>query len=190
MPALWGERRRLTGMIALSILLPEIPWNVGYFTRLVTGRELFGLSDYMFDRRKPLWLQALSLFHVWLPGLALWSVRRLGCDPRAFMLAGEAVLLASYTFTRPEKNVNWVYGPGNKPQKKIPRGLYLCGAMIFFPVCIWWPTHRILERLCRRVPTSIPNPRSPPPTPNRQTAPTCIQSWERSNTRSAHTRAS
>ena len=149
-PALWGERRRLTGMIALAILLPEIPWNVGYFTRLVTGRELFGLSDYMFDRHKPVWLRALSLFHVWLPGLALWTVCRLGYDPRAFrtqMIAGEAVLLASYKWTRPEENVNWVYGPGNKPQKKLSRGLYLVTVMIFFPLCVWWPTHRMLKRL-------------------------------------------
>lgn len=149
-PALWGERRRLTGMIAISILLPEAPWNIGYFFRLLTGRELFGLSFYMFDRRKPWWLRALSLFHVWLPGLAVWSVRRLGYDPRAFraqLIAGEAVLLASYALTRPDENVNWVYGPGDKPQKKISRGLYLCTVMVLFPLCVWWPAHRILKRL-------------------------------------------
>lgn len=151
-PALWGERRRLASMVALSILLPEVPWNAGYFTRLITGRELFGLSYYMFDRTKPRWLRALSLFHVWLPGLALWSVRRLGYDPRAFavqVVTGEVVLLASYKLTRPEDNVNWVYGPGDKPQRKIPRALYLCAVMIFFPVCVWWPTHRLLKRLPR-----------------------------------------
>lgn len=148
--ALWFEQRRLTSMIALSIVLPEVPWNVGYFTRLLTGRELFGLSHYMFDRRKPRWLRALSLFHIWLPGLALWSVARLGYDRRALVsqiIAGESVLVASYALTRPEENVNWVYGPGDKPQTKIPRKLYLCAVMVFFPLCVWWPTHRILNRL-------------------------------------------
>src|SRR5438552_17380341 len=47
-PGLWREDRRLISMLALSALLPEVPWNVGYFTRLFTGRELFGLSHYMF----------------------------------------------------------------------------------------------------------------------------------------------
>jgi hypothetical protein len=148
-PALWGERRLLTSMIALSILLPEIPWNVGYLVRLATGRELFGLSAYMFDRKKPRWLRALSLFHVWLPGLAFWMLRRIGYDPRAFraqLVAGEAALIASYALTRAEENVNWVYGPGDKPQKRIPRGLYFCAVLVFFPLCLWWPTHRILKR--------------------------------------------
>jgi len=149
-PALWYEDRRLVSMLALTTLLPEVSWNLGYFTRLLTGRELLGLSHYMFDPKRPYWLRALSLFHVWLPWLLLWSVRRLGYDRRALhaqLVAGEAVLAASYVLTRPEENVNWVYGPGEKPQKKISRGLYLCAVMLFFPLCVWWPTHRILKHL-------------------------------------------
>lgn len=148
-PALWWEQRRLAGMIALSIVLPEVPWNVGYFTRLVTRRELFGLSHYMFDKTKARWLRALSLFHIWLPALAVWSVARLGYDRRALVsqiIAGEAVLVASYALTRPEENVNWVYGPGERPQTRISRKLYLCVVMVVFPLCLWWPTHRLLTR--------------------------------------------
>jgi hypothetical protein len=149
-PALWWEDRRLTSTLALSALLPEAPWNIGYFTRLFTGRELFGLSHYMFDPKKPYWLRALSLFHVWLPLLLLWSVKRLGYDRRAYqtqLVVGETVLLASCVLTRPEDNVNWVYGPGARPQERIPRGLYLCGVVVFFALGVWWPAHRILERL-------------------------------------------
>src|SRR5256885_4063754 len=68
-PALWCENRRLISALALSVTLPEVPWNLGYFTRLFTGRELFGLSHYMFESKRPYWLRALSLFHVWLPPL-------------------------------------------------------------------------------------------------------------------------
>jgi len=149
-PALWLEDRRLLSMLALSGVLPEAPWNVGYVVRLFTGRELFGLSSYMFDAKKPLWLRALSLFHVWLPLLLIWSVRRLGYDRRAFgtqVLVGEAVLAGSYVLAPPSENINWVYGPGEKPQKKMSPRLYLCGVMIFFPLCVWWPMHRILKRL-------------------------------------------
>ena len=149
-PALWLENRLLTSVLALSTLLPEIPWNLGYITRLLTGRELFGLSHYMFDRTIPRAVRALSLFHVWLPPLLLWMVRRLGYDRRALPIqiaAGEGVLLASYALAPPKENINWVYGPGEKPQKKLPRLLYLCAAMAFFPLCVWWPTHRMLKRL-------------------------------------------
>ena len=33
-PALWCENRRLISALALSVTLPEVPWNLGYFTRL------------------------------------------------------------------------------------------------------------------------------------------------------------
>lgn len=152
-PALWREDRRLMSILAVTVLLPEAPWNIGFFTRLLTGRELFGLSHYMFDSKKPLWLRALSLFHVWVPPLLVWSVRRLGYDRRALPLqiaAGEVVLAASYLLTAPEQNVNWVYGPGERPQTRIRRGLYLLGVMVLFPLCVWWPTHRILLTVSRR----------------------------------------
>jgi len=151
-PALWREDALLTSALALSVLLPEIPWNLGYFTRLLSGRELFGLSHYMFERKNPLWIRALSLFHVWLPPLLCWCVRRLGYDRRALpaqIVTGEAVLVASYALTPPAENVNWVYGPGEKPQNRLPRRLYLAGVMLFFPLCIWWPTHGLLKRLQR-----------------------------------------
>jgi hypothetical protein len=149
-PALWREDRRLTSMLAVALLLPEAPWNIDFFARLLTGREILGLSNYMFDRKNPRWIRALSLFHIWMPALIAWSVRRLGYDRRAFIptvLAGEAVLAASYLLTAPEENVNWVHGPGEKPQKKLPRGLYLAAVMLFFPLCVWWPAHRLLRRI-------------------------------------------
>ncbi len=149
-PALWREDRRLMSTLALSAVLPELPWNVGYFTRLVTGKELFGLSHYMFDRGIPLWIRALSLFHVWMPPLLIWGVRRLGYYRRALAIQGvfgELTLLASYALTKPKDNVNWVYGPGQKPQHKMPQRLYLCGVMLFFPICVWWPMHQILKRI-------------------------------------------
>ena len=155
-PALWREDKRLMSVVALTGVLPEIPWNIGYFTRLLTGKELFGLSHYMFDKRHPLWIRALSLFHVWMPPLLLWSVRRFGYDGRALPLqiaAGEAVLLASYALAKPQDNVNWVYGPGEKPQHKIPRALYLCAVMAFFPLCVWLPAHYLFKRLGRSMST-------------------------------------
>lgn len=149
-PALWLEDARLTSMVAIWVVLPEIPWNLGFFTRLVTGRDRFGLTGYMFEKKNPLWIRALSLFHLWLPPLLVWSVRRLGYDRRALapaIIAGETVLAASYAFTTPNENVNWVYGPGEKPQKKIPRRVYLGAVMLLFPLCVWWPAHRLLRRL-------------------------------------------
>src|SRR5262249_12211831 len=47
--------------------LPELAWNLDFFVRLTTGATFMGLSGYMFDRNIPLFIRALSLFHVGLP---------------------------------------------------------------------------------------------------------------------------
>ncbi|PYQ12404.1 MAG: membrane-associated protein [Acidobacteria bacterium] len=149
-PALWLESRLIASMMALAVALPELAWNVDFFARLVTGRRLIGLADYMFDARKPAFLRALSLFHVVLPVLVIFTVRRLGYDPRA--LSGqvalvEVLVLLSYRLTDPSENVNWVFGPGARPQRRIPAPAYLACVMVFFPVIVYWPTHLLLERV-------------------------------------------
>ena len=73
-PALWLESSLLASMIAVGIVLPEVLWNVSFFGQLLTGRRITGLTDYMFDPRKPLYLRALSLFHVFLPVMLLWMI--------------------------------------------------------------------------------------------------------------------
>src|SRR2546430_15864438 len=47
-PALWFESSLFTSMAALAVLLPELGWNIDFFFRLITGRSLLGLSNYMF----------------------------------------------------------------------------------------------------------------------------------------------
>lgn len=146
--AVWLGSSLLASMMTVAVLLPEVAWNVGYFGRLLFGKDLVGLSGYMFDPSKSLFLRGLSLFHIILPPLLLWLLSRFGYDPRAWycqtLLAG-VVLPLSYWLTDPKENVNWVYGPGEKPQRKIPPLLYLVTVMLFFPVCIYLPTHWLLR---------------------------------------------
>lgn len=149
-PALWLESQLLASMMAVGILLPELVWNVDFLVRLLTGIRLSGLTDYMFDPKKPLYLRALSLFHVFLPVLLLWLVDQLGYTSAAW--AGQTalawvVLPLTYALTAPEEDVNWVYGPGGNPQQRLPRLAYLGLVMVAFPVLVYWPTHQILEWL-------------------------------------------
>ena len=151
--ALWLESSLLASMMTLAIALPELAWNVDFFSRLITGRDVFGLSSYMFDRGKPLGLRALSLFHVGLPVLLLWLVHRLGYDDRAWLfqtVVALIVLLVTYRITDPADNVNWVYGPGRAAQTRMDPGAYLVLVMIFFPVVIYLPTHLLLRALFGR----------------------------------------
>lgn len=152
--ALWLESALLASMMTLAIALPELAWNVDFFGRLLTGRQMLGLSGYMFDREKPRFLRALSLFHVVLPGVLLWMVHRLGYDERAWLfqtVLALFVLPLCYWITAPADNVNWVYGPGSKPQTLLPPLAYLALTMLFFPVVIYLPTHFLLRALLGRV---------------------------------------
>jgi hypothetical protein len=151
--ALWLESALLASMMTLAIALPELAWNADFFGRLVTGRHILGLSGYMFDARKPPFLRALSLFHVVLPVLLLWTVHRLGYDPRALAfqtVAALVILPVTYALTDPADNVNWVYGPGGKRQTWTSPRAYLALVMLFFPVAIYLPTHLLLSALSGR----------------------------------------
>jgi hypothetical protein len=126
---------------------------VDFFGRLLTGRNIFGLSGYMLDTARPLGLRALSLFHVVLPVVLVWLVHRLGYDRRAWAyqsIVALVVLPVTYWLTDPRDNVNWVYGPGSKPQTWISRPVYLALVMVFFPVVVYLPTHFLLGALFGR----------------------------------------
>lgn len=145
--ALWLDNSLLASMMALSILLPETGWNIDFFGRLISGKRLLGLSDYMFDKERSLFLRGLSLFHVFLPVLLLIMLMNYGYQETALYFQTAfawIILLLTYFFTDPEKNINWVFGPGYKPQKRIPSWLYLSLLMLFFPLCIYLPTHLFL----------------------------------------------
>ena len=74
---LWRESRLLASMMAVAVLLPELLWNLDFFLRLATGRDVIGLdaTGYMFNPQQPLPVRLPSLFPVFLPLLLLWLGR-------------------------------------------------------------------------------------------------------------------
>jgi hypothetical protein len=150
-PALWFESILIAITMTLVVLLPEGLWNAGFVGRLLTGKRIGGLADYMFDPRTPRYLRALSLFHVFLPVLLLWMVARLGYNkdalPAAILLAW-IVFPVTYWLADPEgENVNWVRGLGPEPQQQLPPLAYLGALMIAVPLLVYVPTHFVLLAL-------------------------------------------
>lgn len=149
-PALWLQSRFLASMMAVGTLVPEIFWNISFFARIITGKRMSGLTDYMFDPKYPLYLRALSLFHIFLPALMIWMVAKFGYAPNAWFaqtVLALIVLPLSYLLTDVRENVNRVHGPGRKPQKLMPPMVYVGLLMILFPVAIYLPTHFMLKWL-------------------------------------------
>jgi hypothetical protein len=151
--ALWRRSSLLASTQALSVMALEIGWTVDFLGRLILGRELLGLSGYMFDPSIPLFVRLLSLFHLWLPWLLVWMIWRFGYDRRAMpvqTLLCWIVLPASYFISTPEENINWVYGLASHPQTFLPAAAYLLLLMAAIPLCVYLPTHLLLRRLARR----------------------------------------
>ena len=151
-PALWLENALLVSMMAISVVFFEALWNADFFLRLLTGKSLIGLSAYMFDPKIPLFIRSLSCFHIVLPLLLLWTLRRLGYDQRAFVwqtVVALVVLPLSYLLSNPHENVNWVYGLGQNPHRILPGPLFVILLMLMFPLVVYLPTHLLLVRIFR-----------------------------------------
>jgi hypothetical protein len=147
--ALLSQNRLLASMPAVGVLPLEVAWTVDFFG----GGNLIGLAAYMFDPQYPLYLRALSLFHLALPPTLLWLLYVWGYDRRAPV--GQtaitwAALTMSYLFTEPAKNINWVFGPGAEPQQTLPPLLYFALVMVLIPLAVIWPMHLLLDRLFGR----------------------------------------
>jgi hypothetical protein len=149
-PALWFENALLVSMMALSVLVLELVWNIDFWVRLATGKSLIALSAYMFDPKIPLFIRSLSLFHVALPIILVWLLARLGYERRAFFwqtLLAVIVLPVSYLVTNPRDNINWVYGFGEKPQTFLPAPLFVLFLTIAFPLVVYLPMHFLFSRI-------------------------------------------
>ena len=137
-------------MMALAVTLLELVWNADFFIRLISGASVTGLSGYMFDTKIPLPIRVLSLFHIALPVLLLWTLYRLGYDSRAFIaqtLLAWVVLPLSYLLTKPSENVNRVFGFWEKPQTWMPAPLFVALLMVLLPIVIYLPTHLVFKKM-------------------------------------------
>ena len=143
--ALLSGSRLIASMAAVGMLALELAWTIDF----LAGGRLITIAAYMFDAKLPRYLRGLSLFHLALPPTLLFLVYQFGYDRRALTyqtLLTWAVLIVTYVTTDPEKNINWVFGPGSKPQHVVPPLLYLGLEMAIIPICVFLPTHLLLDR--------------------------------------------
>lgn len=148
--ALWLESQLLASMMAVGVLLPELYWNLELLVRLLTGYRMAGLTDYMWNRKHPLYLRLMSLFHVILPVLLLMMIDCFGYEPSALYYQTALailVLFLTYKLTPPSANINWVFGPGNNPQTRIPSRYYVLIVMLLYPLLLFLPTHFLIKAL-------------------------------------------
>jgi hypothetical protein len=136
--------------LACGVLLLELVWNLSFFATLLFRARITPLADYMFEPGTPWVIRILSfVLHVFMPAALVWILLELGYDDRALIaqtLLAWVVLPVTYIFTKPEKKINWAFGPG-KPQKRLAPALYLALLMVVIPIGVYLPTHLLLGAL-------------------------------------------
>ena len=155
---LWRESALLVSMAAVGILAPQVLWVVDFVAELCGG-HMTGMTAYMFNQEKPLFLRGLSLFHGWLPFLLVYLVWRLGYDRRAFLrwtVLAWVLLLICYTLMPGPRadaasistpvNINYVHGMSDTAaQTWMPPMAWLGVMFIGMPLLIFLPTHLVLR---------------------------------------------
>lgn len=143
---LWSESRLILSWQAVGLLVFQTLYALDLVGAVLSGHHVFGGTEYMFDQKISLLVRLLGLYHLVVPPLLLWAVRRVGYDPKALRwqtFTAWTLVLFSY-FWRPEYNVNWARGLGHE-QHIVPGWLYLVAYLILVPVVIYWPTHVALR---------------------------------------------
>jgi hypothetical protein len=160
---LWRGDRLLISTAAVGILVPQILWCGDFLWQLwlaAQDQPHRGMTAYMFDEHKSLFLRGLSLFHGWLPFLLLWLVKKAGYDKRALWVWTAIMIgLCVFSYTclpaagtvlpdpNTPVNVNYVHGlDDTQRQTLLPPLAYLAAWMAaLFGICAL-PTHFFFKR--------------------------------------------
>lgn len=143
---LWTDSRLILSWQAVGLLVFQTLYAIDLIGAVLSGHHVFGGTEYMFDPKISLFVRLLGLYHLVVPPLLLWAVRRVGYDREALRwqtFTAWTLVLFSY-FWRPEYNVNWARGIGHE-QHVVPHWLYLAIYLIVVPVVVYWPTHVALR---------------------------------------------
>ncbi len=136
---------------AVSSLVVDALWTLDVVWRLILSRHIIGGTEYMWDGRFPLALRLLSLFHVVLPPLLLWALRRTGYDRRALPMqaAIAAAVMPLARLAGPEANTNFSHSAPLLQRPLGPPALHLVLTLAILVFVIYLPTHLLLARFYR-----------------------------------------
>jgi hypothetical protein len=173
LPGIWMESALLISMCAVGIGVVQTVWIADFFGNLI-GSPLVGVTDYMFEPHRSLFLRGLSLFHGWLPVLLVILVWLTGYDRRAFWAWSAlscVVLLICFFFMPPPNpnpgptpvNINYVWGfSDHYPQTWVSPAIWLAGLILGLPLVAYAPTHFLFIRFMPQ-PASRSDKRKPEP---------------------------
>jgi hypothetical protein len=143
---IWLESPLLLSSQLVAVGVAQVGWAVDWLGRLLFGLHPIGGTEYMFEAADPLWLRALSLFHLWMLPLLAWLVARTGYDRRGFWLQcaiATAVLPLSLLCGTREENLNWVWAAFGVEQTWMPPWAWVACLVVLYPLVLFLPAHAL-----------------------------------------------
>jgi len=155
---LWNSSAVLLSSQAINSMAADLAWCLDAGWRLVLGHHLVGGTEYMWDPRYPLFVRLLSLFHIFLPMLLVWSLRRVGYDRRGLLVqsAIAALVLALSRLVDPARNINYAFRDPLFGRSWGPAPIHIAVIFAGILVIFYWPTHLVLARF---LPPPAPDPK-------------------------------
>jgi len=134
---------------AVGSVFVGLLWGLDVGWRLVTGHHLTGGTEYMWDTNYPIWNRLLSTFHLGLPLLLLWAMRKLRYDARALALQS-AIVAPLFIFSRflpPELNMNYAFQDPLFHRAWGPAPVHLAIIFAGTVIILYWPSHVLFKRI-------------------------------------------
>ena len=145
---LWTGNALLLSSQAVSSVVIDTLWALDVAAWLLFRRHFIGGTEYLFDQTCPLWIRLLSLFHIIMPVVLLWSLSRLGYDRRGFRLQAAIALpvIIASRFVTPEKNLNFALTAPSFHRQLGPAPVHLAITYLAVVLAVYLPTHLLFER--------------------------------------------
>lgn len=150
---IWTSNRLIISSQAGTVVLIGLVWTLDFVAALVIGASPTGITAYMFNDQLPPALRATSTYHIWLPVLVLWLVRRQGYDYRGLWLQcaiGSLAIIGSWLFGQPERNLNYTIAPFNIEQTWLPQAVYIPLLCIATATLVYLPGHFLVRWIAAR----------------------------------------
>lgn len=154
---LWTGDALLLSSQAVSSVVIDTLWALDVAAWLFFRRHFLSGTEYLFDATIPQWIRSLSLFHIIMPVILVWSLSRLGYDRRGFRLQAAialSVIIAS-RFATPGKNLNFALADPFFHRQLGPAPVHLAITYLAVVLAVYLPTHLVFTHLYSQPKTTM-----------------------------------